>query len=132
LTQPIAAHEKRVDAARSAAAVFQSLGDTTRLRCLVLLADHGELCVCELVHALDLSQPKISRHLRLLRDCGLVADRRERIWVHYRLADSQPCWLRPTLDALIAESGDSARFAHDTRRLATMPDRPDGSDGACP
>jgi|AntDeeMinimDraft_5_1070356.scaffolds.fasta_scaffold00590_10 ArsR family transcriptional regulator len=119
-------------AAGHAAQLFQAMADTTRLRCLVLLAAHGELCVCELVHALDLSQPKISRHLRLLRDCGLVADRRERIWVHYRLADSQPCWLRPTLDALIAESGDSAPFAHDTRRLATMPDRPDGSDGACP
>ena len=41
----------------------------------MLLATHGELCVCELVHALELSQPKISRHLKLLRDAGVLADR---------------------------------------------------------
>ncbi|ROO29498.1 ArsR family transcriptional regulator [Salinisphaera orenii MK-B5] len=107
-------------------AVFQALGDSTRLRCLALIVTHGELCVCELVHALELSQPKISRHLKLLREAGLVADRRERIWVHYRLADTLAPWTRTTLDAVVAEHADSPPFADDARRLAHMPDRPDG------
>ena len=106
--------------------VFQALADSTRLRCLALIVTHGELCVCELVYALELSQPKISRHLKLLRETGLVADRRERIWVHYRLADTLPSWTRTTLDAVVAEHADSPPFVEDARRLAHMPDRPDG------
>lgn len=114
------------EAAAHAAGVFQALADTTRLRCLVLIATHGELCVCELVHALELSQPKVSRHLKLLRETGLVADRRERVWIHYRLAGNRPSWLQATLDGLIADTHDRAPFAGDAQRLATMADRPDG------
>ncbi|GAB3671370.1 metalloregulator ArsR/SmtB family transcription factor [Salinisphaera aquimarina] len=106
--------------------VFQALADSTRLRCLALIVTHGELCVCELVHALELSQPKISRHLKLLRETGLVADRRERIWVHYRLADTLPSWARSTLNDVVAAHAQDAPFADDARRLAHMPDRPDG------
>jgi len=53
---------------------FQLLSDETRLRCLLLLQKEGELCVCELVYALDIIQPKISRHLAALRDAGIVTD----------------------------------------------------------
>ena len=106
--------------------IFQALADSTRLRCLALIETHGELCVCELVHALELSQPKISRHLKLLRESGLVADRRERIWVHYRLADTLPSWVRTTLYEVVAAHAHDAPFADDARRLAHMPDRPDG------
>ena len=116
------------DATTTAApeAIFQALADSTRLRCLALIVNHGELCVCELVHALELSQPKISRHLKLLREAGLVADRRERIWVHYRLADTLPSWARRTLGDVVAEHAHDAPFADDARRLAHMPDRPEG------
>lgn len=116
------------DAATSAAPaeIFQAMADNTRLRCLALIVSHGELCVCELVHALELSQPKISRHLKLLRESGLVADRRERIWVHYRLADTLPLWARSTLNEVMAAHAQDAPFADDARRLAHMPDRPDG------
>ncbi|MES1928685.1 ArsR family transcriptional regulator [Salinisphaera dokdonensis CL-ES53] len=106
--------------------IFQALADSTRLRCLALIETHGELCVCELVHALELSQPKISRHLKLLRESGLVSDRRERIWVHYRLADTLPSWARTTLHEVVAAHAHDAPFADDARRLAHMPDRPDG------
>ncbi|MES1923726.1 metalloregulator ArsR/SmtB family transcription factor [Salinisphaera sp. T31B1] len=112
--------------ASSTETLFQALADDTRLRCLALIVIHGELCVCELVHALQLSQPKISRHLKRLREAGLVADRRERIWVYYRLADTLPSWARTTLDAVIAEHGNRPPFVDDARRLAHMPDRPDG------
>ncbi len=103
---------------------FQSLADNTRLRCLLLLAAEGELCVCELVHALDLSQPKISRHLKLLRDTGLVDDRRMRMWVHYRIADGLPGWARQVLATTLAQHRARRPFSDDTQRLASMIDRP--------
>ena len=58
----------------SPAALFKCLSDETRARATLLIAREGELCVCELVCALDDSQPKVSRHLAQLRGCGLLLD----------------------------------------------------------
>jgi len=66
---------------------FKALSDETRLRILKLL-EKGELCVCDLVAALDQVQPKISFHLSTLKDAGLVRDRKEGKWIHYRFDDS--------------------------------------------
>ncbi len=104
--------------------LFRALADATRLRCLVLLQREGELCVCELTHALDVSQPKISRHLAQLREAGLVADRREGLWVHYRLHPQLPAWAGAVLTATIAGVGDSAPYAEDRHRLHDMSNRP--------
>jgi ArsR family transcriptional regulator len=68
-------------------ALFKALADETRLRILGLLL-HGEVCVCHIHDSLRISQPKASRHLAYLRRAGLVATRRDGLWVHYRLADS--------------------------------------------
>jgi len=57
--------------------LFKQMSDATRLRCLLLLQSEGELCVCELIHAIGESQPKISRHLAHLRKSELVVDRKE-------------------------------------------------------
>ena len=65
--------------------VFKALSDETRLRVLVLLSER-ELCVCQLESALGLSQAKVSRHLTVLRNAGLVDDRREGLWIFYSLA----------------------------------------------
>jgi ArsR family transcriptional regulator len=65
--------------------LFSALADRTRLR-LINLMDEDEVCVCFLVEALKLTQPKISRHLGYLRRAGLVAARREGKWMHYRLS----------------------------------------------
>ena len=54
--------------------VFKCLADDTRARMTLLIAREGELCVCELTHALELSQPKISRHLAQLREAGILMD----------------------------------------------------------
>ena len=78
---------------------FPALADPTRLRCLLLLAAEGELCVCELTHALDESQPKISRHLALLRESGVVLDRRQGQWIYYRINPDLPGWVREVLIA---------------------------------
>jgi len=66
---------------------FKALSDETRLRIIKLL-EKGELCVCDLVAALDQVQPKISFHLSALKDAGLVRDRKEGKWIHYRLDES--------------------------------------------
>ena len=66
---------------------FAALGNDTRLRCLVLLEREGELCVCELTHALGIIQPVVSRHLAVLREAQIVVDRREGVWIHYRIND---------------------------------------------
>jgi len=65
--------------------LFGALEDETRLRLLAVLS-HGELCVCHLQELLSLSQPNVSRHLRILRLAGIVSDRRSGRWVHYRLS----------------------------------------------
>ena len=65
--------------------LFRALADRTRLRLLNLMGEN-EVCVCYLVEALKLSQPKISRHLAYLRRAGIVVARRDGKWMHYRLA----------------------------------------------
>ena len=65
---------------------FKAFSDETRLRILHLLLD-GELCICDLVGALELPQSTISRHMAYLRNAGLVKDRRKAVWVYYSLAE---------------------------------------------
>jgi ArsR family transcriptional regulator, arsenate/arsenite/antimonite-responsive transcriptional repressor len=67
--------------------IFKALSDETRLRILKLL-EQGELCVCDIVAAFDTIQPKISFHLASLKAAGLVKDRKEGKWMHYRIDDS--------------------------------------------
>jgi ArsR family transcriptional regulator len=104
--------------------LFAALAHPLRLRSLLLLAGEGELCVCELVHVLEVAQPTVSRHLAQLREGGLVSDRREGTWVHYRLHPDLPAWaievLRVTAEGLAAEPAQVA----DHRRLSQMPNRP--------
>jgi len=64
--------------------LFKALGDATRLRILGLLLS-GEVCVCDIHESLRIPQSKTSRHLAYLRRAGLVATRREGLWIHYRL-----------------------------------------------
>lgn len=65
--------------------VFKALGDETRLRLVKLLEQREDLCVCEIMQALNLTQPTASRNLGILKNAGLVKDRREGLWVHYSL-----------------------------------------------
>lgn len=68
--------------------LFQALGDATRLRIMGLLLT-GEVCVCDIHDSLKISQPKASRHLAYLRRAGLVAARRQGLWMYYRLSDTR-------------------------------------------
>ncbi|WP_082095678.1 metalloregulator ArsR/SmtB family transcription factor [Photobacterium halotolerans] len=77
---------------------YKSLAEETRLKSLLLLVSKGELCVCDLMSSLDLSQPKVSRHLAELRKNGLVSDQRRGKWVYYRLNDELPAWMQEVLN----------------------------------
>ena len=67
------------------AQIFKALGDETRLRIMALLIDGEELCVCDIMAALNLPQSTVSRHLSNLRNVGLVVDRRKGVWMNYRI-----------------------------------------------
>jgi ArsR family transcriptional regulator, arsenate/arsenite/antimonite-responsive transcriptional repressor len=67
--------------------IFKALSDETRLRILKLL-EHGELCVCDIVAALDMIQPNVSFHLGALKEAGLIIDRKQGKWTHYRINDT--------------------------------------------
>ncbi len=71
---------------------FEALSDPLRRRLLTMLLEKEERCVCELHGALNESQPKVSRHLGVLRDAGLVATRRAGVWMHYRIHPELPAW----------------------------------------
>ena len=106
--------------------LFKLLADTTRLRCLLLLQSEGELCVCELMHAIGDSQPKISRHLAHLRKSELVVDRKEGLWVHYRLNPTLPEWVRIVLEQTLAAVSTQQPYGSDLVNLSDMPNRPSG------
>src|SRR5215470_17429398 len=79
--------------------LLKALADATRLRILGLLLS-GEVCVCHIHESLRIPQSKASRHLAYLRRSGLVATRREGLWIHYRLADVRDPVLRTIRDAV--------------------------------
>ncbi len=78
---------------------FKCLADRTRLDIVMMIVQEGERCVCDLTAGLGMSQPKISRHLALLRKGGILQDRRQGQWVYYRLHDSLPGWCHDVLQA---------------------------------
>jgi ArsR family transcriptional regulator, arsenate/arsenite/antimonite-responsive transcriptional repressor len=77
--------------------VFKAISDETRLRIMGLIFRHGEICVCEVEQILDVTQSKASRHLRYLRDAGLLADRRDGVTVYYGVPER----LNPELAAVL-------------------------------
>ncbi|QSO53201.1 winged helix-turn-helix transcriptional regulator [Alicyclobacillus curvatus] len=86
-----------MDSFEDIAEIYKSLGDKTRLHMLALLAK-DELCVCELVAILEMSQPSVSQHLRKLKQVGLVKERKTAQWVFYSLHGAE----FPLLDETVA------------------------------
>lgn len=100
----------------SLATLFAALSDATRLRLLNLMAD-GEVCVCFFVEVLDAPQPTISRHLAYLRKAGLVADRREGKWIHYRITRPEQQAAAEAFDAILATMQSDPSMQKDRRAL---------------
>jgi len=104
--------------------LFSALSNEIRLRSLILLQLQGELCVCELTHALGLSQPMISRHLALLRDAGLVSDRRAGQWIYYCINPALADWAKSVIETTALSNSDQIPFSDDLLTLIDMPNRP--------
>jgi ArsR family transcriptional regulator len=103
--------------------LYACLSDEVRLHSMLLLHRQGELCVCELMAALQENQSKVSRHLAQLRNCGLLLDRRQGQWVFYRLHPELPPWARAVLEATTeARAGTLATME---KRLLAMQGRPE-------
>lgn len=96
----------------------RALSDVTRLRIMMLLAEAKEVCVCDLTMSLELDQPKISRHLAVLRKAGLVQDRKVGQWVHYRIHAELPRWASEVLQALLLGCNGKQPYQGDRQRLA--------------
>jgi len=101
---------------------FNLLSDETRLRCLLLLQKEKELCVCELGQILESIQPKISRHLSLLRLSGLVLDKRKGQWVYYRLNEEMPDWMQQILVCTFNQFQEQEPFFTDLEKSSKLCD----------
>ncbi|GBC99664.1 HTH-type transcriptional repressor AseR [bacterium HR17] len=107
--------------------VLKALADETRLRVLKVLMQ-SEFCVCELVDALEVNQSNLSRHLAVLKNAGLVSDRKEGLWVYYTVAKDA----KPLVKKLLTTFGnlDTPRTRLDWERLQQRLQM--RVDGKCP
>src|SRR5499427_10845252 len=95
--------------------LFKALADKTRLRILALLGNN-EVCVCHIHDSLGLPQPTVSRHLAYLRKSGLVAVRRDGVWMHYRISTSLDPVIRGVLAAAVQALQRAPATSHDRKQ----------------
>lgn len=86
-----------------------ALGEPTRLAALRLLADGAEHCVCEMMPRLGATQSRLSRHMKTLKEAGLIVDRRDAQWVRYRLSPNMPALQRNIVDAVLTAAEAEAQ-----------------------
>lgn len=104
---------------RRTVTLFKALSDETRIRIVALLT-HGELCVCDIIQVLDLPQSTVSRHLAILRQAGLVEDRRKGVWIYYRLAESSEPVCGDLLDILSGGLQNLDQVRADSEKLRSL------------
>ena len=85
---------------------FKALSDSTRLNILKMILKKNTVCVCEFTEQLQSSQPKVSRHLALLRNLAIVLDERLGQWVYYRINPDLPDWANEILKVLARQDND--------------------------
>lgn len=100
--------------------LFKIMSDETRLRILVLLF-HQDLCVCELVHVLEASQPKISKHIAKIRSLKFVTTRRNEQFIYYSLNKDNKLMMQ-LLNTIVSDSLNKEPFVIDLQRLNDMED----------
>jgi len=91
--------------------ILAAMADPTRLGAIQVIWDGGEHCVCELMDRLNASQSRMSRHMKVLRDAGLVIDRRDAQWVRYRRNPTLAPELAAVIDAVLAAEQSLERTA---------------------
>jgi ArsR family transcriptional regulator len=102
---------------KATAQIFKALSDETRLRIMSLLVRGQELCVCDIIAALDLPQSTVSRHLSYLRNTGLVYDRRKGIWMYYKINSDRLGHAAEIFDLLSAMLFKQDQAVSDQQRL---------------
>ncbi|HEY8227368.1 MAG TPA: metalloregulator ArsR/SmtB family transcription factor [Pyrinomonadaceae bacterium] len=100
---------------------FKALADHTRLRVIHLLGT-DEVCVCSVVKALQLNQPKISRHLAYLRRAGLVSARREGKWMRYRVIEPPDAYAAEIFREMREGLSANPQMQRDRERLTKLND----------
>ncbi|MFC7372938.1 ArsR/SmtB family transcription factor [Fictibacillus iocasae] len=90
---------------------YKAMADKTRLKILALLR-HEELCVCELVEILKMTQPSISQHLRKLKQAKLVKERRSSQWIFYSIDGEMYPFIQENLNALPDMSAEIEHLKH--------------------
>jgi ArsR family transcriptional regulator len=111
-------------------AFYKNLADDIRLKSILLIAKEGELCVCELMTALDEpSQPKISRHLALLKSAGLLLTRKQKQWVFYAINPGVPAWAQQVITLTLNDN--LAFITPNLQALNKMGDRPTRVASCC-
>ena len=105
---------------------FKVLADETRLRCLSLISEYDEVCVCELIEALKLPQSKISRHLSIIKLNNIISQRRVGQWMMYSLHPDLSAFKRSIIKQTIKELSTQTLFKKDKQRLLKMDCRPSG------
>ncbi|TDD21162.1 ArsR/SmtB family transcription factor [Nonomuraea diastatica] len=105
---PIAREPLSESAAADLAALLKAVADPVRLRLLSLIASHpgGEVCVCDLTDAFDLTAPTISHHLKVLRTAGLIGGERRGTWVYYWVVPAQVARLGELFTPLAQPAGE--------------------------
>lgn len=102
---------------KTAALLFKSLADETRLRILLLLQEQGELCVCDLMAALELPQSTVSRHLAYLKNSAWLSDRRGGVWMYYSLRQGLSALQADLVGLLRNRCAGAPEFVADRERL---------------
>lgn len=97
--------------------VLSALAEPTRLEAMRLLYDGNEHCVCELMKVIGATQSRMSRHMQVLKQAGLVSDRRDAQWVRYRVNPNLPEDIVPVLDAVL-KAHDAGQVAKQERSAA--------------
>lgn len=95
----------------------QAIGDPTRARILAVLR-RGELCVCELADALEISQSTLSGHLQVLRETATVVTRKEGRWIYYSLDAERAPVIEAIFSHVSADVGSDLRLRRDSKRIA--------------
>lgn len=95
----------------------KALADQNRLRVIMALTDHKELCVCQITELLHLAMPTVSRHMSVLQKAGLVKSRKDSRWVYYRLSEAFPTLCLKWLNQALMDSDD---IAEDKKRMKTI------------
>ncbi len=98
--------------------VFKALSDETRLR-IVKLLEKGELCVCEIVAAMGMDQPRVSFHLKVLKKAGILKECKQERWIHYSLKDDDML-VRFLLLVIMERTEGNRQIADDLEKLATF------------